>query len=239
MTPALMRCLAVDDEPLALRILEDFIGKVPGLELAGTASSAIAAGEVLKREAIDLIFLDINMPHLTGIDFVRLTENLPLVIFTTAYPDYALTGYELNVVDYLLKPFSFDRFYRAAAKARGLFELRRPSATAAVPQSEYLMVRVEYSTVRVEIDDILLVEGLKDYVKIITSGKNYVTKISLKKMEEKLPADRFLRVHKSFIVNLERMQAFENNHLSIGPHRIPLSSGYREEFLRFLEKNRL
>ncbi len=238
MNSPVMRCLAVDDEPLALRILEDFIGRVPGLELAGTASSAIAAGEMLRSEAVDLLFLDINMPQLTGVDFVRLTDNLPLVIFTTAYPDYALTGYELNAVDYLLKPFSFARFYRAAAKARELFELRR-SPAAAPQEAEYLMVRVEYSTVRIEIDDIMLVEGLKDYVKIVTPGKNYVTKISLKKMEEKLPSDRFLRVHKSFIVNLDRMQAFENNHLSIGSHRIPLSSGYREEFLRFLEKNRL
>ena len=233
-----MRCLAVDDEPLALRILEDFIGKVPWLVPVGTASSAIAASDVLKRDPIDLIFLDINMPHLTGIDFVRLTENLPLVIFTTAYPDYALAGYELNVVDYLLKPFSFDRFYRAVTKARGLFELRRSTPVAA-PQPEYLMVRVEYSTVRIEIDDILFVEGLKDYVKIVTCNKNYVTKISLKKLEEKLPSGRFRRVHKSFIVNLERMQSFENNHLVIGSHRIPLSSQHREDFLRFLEKNRL
>ncbi len=118
MENVVMRALAVDDEPLALRILEDFIGRVPALELVGTASSAIAAIEVLRQQAVDLIFLDINMPHLTGIDFVRLASDLPLVIFTTAYPDYALAGYELDVVDYLLKPFSFDRFYRAVARAR-------------------------------------------------------------------------------------------------------------------------
>jgi DNA-binding LytR/AlgR family response regulator len=239
-----MKCLAVDDEPLALKIIEDFVQKVPYLELVGTSSSAIEAGERLKREPVDLLFLDINMPHLTGVDFLRMSENLPLVILTTAYPDYALTGYELNVVDYLLKPFSFDRFYKAATKAHDLFELRQASssggtAEAEPPQPQYLMVRVEYSTVRIDINDILLVEGLKDYVKIVTDAKNYVTKSSMKNVEEKLPSDRFKRVHKSFIVQLDKVQAFENNHLVIGDHRIPLGNNNREEFLKFLEKNRL
>jgi DNA-binding LytR/AlgR family response regulator len=215
---------------------------VPYLELVGTSSSAIEAGERLKQEPVDLLFLDLNMPHLTGVDFLRMSENLPLVILTTAYPDYALTGYELNVVDYLLKPFSFDRFYKAAAKALSLFELRQASSggtEAEPPQPEYLMVRVEYSTVRIDINDILLVEGLKDYVKIVTAAKNYVTKSSMKNVEEKLPSDRFKRVHKSFIVQLDKVQAFENNHLVIGDHRIPLGNNNREEFLKFLEKNRL
>ena len=239
-----MRCIAVDDEPLALKIIEDFVQKIPYLELVATSSSAIEAGELLKREQVDLMFLDINMPHLTGVDFVRMTDNLPLVIFTTAYPDYALTGYELSVVDYLLKPFSFDRFYKAVSKAYDLFQLRHSlpagqGSTAPLPQPEYLMVRVEYSTVRIDIDDILFVEGLKDYVKIATPHKNYVTKSSMKNVEEKLPSDRFKRVHKSFIVNLDKVQAFENNHLVIGDHKIPLGSNNREEFLRFLEKNRL
>ena len=240
-----MKCIAVDDEPLALKIIEDFAQKIPYLELVGTSSSAIEAGELLKRESIDLMFLDINMPHLTGVDFVRMTDNLPLVIFTTAYPDYALTGYELNVVDYLLKPFSFDRFYRAVSKAHDLWELKQqaPSASApaseAPPQPEYLMVRVEYSMVRIDLDDILFIEGLKDYVKIATPHKNYVTKSSMKNVEEKLPSGRFIRVHKSFIVNLDKVQAFENNHVIIGEHKIPLGSNNREEFLRFLEKNRL
>ena len=239
-----MKCLAVDDEPLALRIIDDFVQKIPYLELVGTSSSAIEAGELLKREPADLMFLDINMPHLTGVDFVRMTDNLPLVIFTTAYPDYALTGYELNVVDYLLKPFSFDRFYKAAAKARDIYELQRasPGSAAAVPAAAspgYLMVRVEYSTVRIDLDDILFIEGLKDYVKIATPLKNYVTKSSMKNVEEKLPSDRFIRIHKSFIVNLDRVQAFENNHIIIGEHKIPLGNNNREEFLRFLEKNRL
>jgi len=239
----MMRCIAVDDEPLALRIIEDFAQKIPYLNLVATSSSAIEAGELLKQEPVDLMFLDINMPHLNGVDFVRMSENLPLVIFTTAYPDYALTGYELNVVDYLLKPFSFDRFYKAVSKAHDLFKMRQTQppggGVAADPQPEYLMVRVEYSTVRIDIDDILFVEGLKDYVKIATPHKNYVTKSSMKNVEEKLPSDRFKRVHKSFIVNLDKVQAFENNHLVIGDHKIPLGSNNREEFLRFLEKNRL
>ena len=167
-----MKCMAVDDEPLALKIIEDFVQKIPYLELAATSSSAIEAGELLQRDPVDLMFLDINMPHLTGVDFVRMTDNLPLVIFTTAYPDYALAGYELNVADYLLKPFSFDRFYKAVTKAHDLFRLRQ----SPLPQtpSDYLMVRVEYSTVRIEMDDILLIEGLKDYVKIATDRKSVV-----------------------------------------------------------------
>ena len=239
-----MRCIAVDDEPLALKIIEDFVQKIPYLEWVGTSSSAIEAGELLKREQVDLMFLDINMPHLTGVDFVRMTDNLPLVIFTTAYPDYALTGYELNVVDYLLKPFSFDRFYKAVSKAHDIWQLRQASPSGGVPapalaQPEYLMVRVEYSTVRIDLDDILFIEGLKDYVKIATAQKNYVTKSSMKNVEEKLPSDRFIRVHKSYIVNLEKVQAFENNHVVIGENKIPLGANNREEFLRFLEKNRL
>jgi len=241
-----MKCIAVDDEPLALKIIEDFVQKIPYLELVATSSSAIEAGELLKKEPVDLMFLDINMPHLTGVDFVRMTDNLPLVIFTTAYPDYALTGYELNVVDYLLKPFSFDRFYKAVSKAHDLWQLKQlPSAVSPVSaetaqaQPEYLMVRVEYSTVRIDIDEILFIEGLKDYVKIVTPHKNYVTKSSMKNVDDKLPADRFIRVHKSFIANLDKVQAFENNHLIIGDHKIPLGSNNREEFLRFLEKNRL
>ena len=242
-----MRCIAVDDEPLALKIIEDFVREVPFLELVATLPSAIEAAEFVQREAVDLIFLDINMPHLTGIDFVRLTENLPLVIFTTAYPDYALTGYELDVVDYLLKPFSFDRFFKAVTRAHDIYQLRRSgnepigtgSAASGAAQPDYVMIRVEYSTVRIDLHDILFVEGLKDYVKITTDQKNYVTKSSMKNVEDRLPSDRFKRVHKSFIVNLDRVQAFENNHLVIGEHRIPLGSSNREEFLDFLERNRL
>jgi DNA-binding LytR/AlgR family response regulator len=236
----MMKCVAVDDEPLALRIIEDFVQKIPYLELTATSSSAIEAGERLKQQPVDLMFLDINMPHLNGVDFVRMTDRLPPVIFTTAYPDYALTGYELDAVDYLLKPFSFDRFYQAVSKAHDRFKMKNASLSGAPEQpSGYLMVRVEYSTVRIEIDDILFVEGLKDYVKIATPTKNYVTKSSMKNVEEKLPADRFQRVHKSFIANLDKVQAFENNQLVLGSHKIPLGSNNREEFLRFLEKNRL
>jgi DNA-binding LytR/AlgR family response regulator len=243
-----VKCIAVDDEPLALKIIEDFCGKIGFLELTATCSSAIEAGQLVQREEVDLMFLDINMPHLTGVDFVRTTDRLPLVIFTTAYPDYALTGYELNVVDYLLKPFSFDRFYQAVAKVQERIQLRRrdgatggvsSASTTTLSAPDYLMVRVEYSTVRINLDDILFVEGLKDYVKIATAAKNYVTKSSMKNVEEKLPRERFIRTHKSFIVNLSKVEAFENNHIVLGSCKIPLGSNNREQFLDFLEKNRL
>jgi len=237
-----MRCIAVDDEPLALRIIEDFVRKVPDLELVATLPSAIEAAAFIQREAVDLIFLDINMPHLTGIDLIRMSDRLPPVILTTAYADYALTGYELDVVDYLLKPFSFDRFFKAVTKARDIRQLRQgaeaPAAATPAP-ADYVMIRVDYATVRIDFSDILFVEGLKDYVKIATEQKNHVTKSSMKNVEDRLPADRFKRVHKSFIVNLDKVQAFENNHLVIGEHRIPLGSNNREEFLEFLERNRL
>lgn len=234
-----MKCIAVDDEPLALRIIEDFCQKVNYLELTATSSSAIEAAELIKKEPIDLMFLDINMPHLSGVDFVRMTDNLPMVIFTTAYPDYALTGYELNAVDYLLKPFSFDRFFKAVSKAQDLYEMKQSKSVSAPVSADYIMVRVEYSTVRINIADILFVEGLKDYVKIATVQKNYVTKSSMKNVEEKLPQGKFIRVHKSFIVNLDRVDAYENNHVIIGANKIPLGSNSKEEFLGFLEKNRL
>ncbi len=237
-----MRCLAVDDEPLALKIVEGFCANVDFIELAATASSAIEATRILKEEPIDLVFLDIDMPHLSGVDFVRMSERLPLVIFTTAYEDYALAGFELDAVDYLLKPFSFDRFFKAVNRAYDRLRLREGAhaeAGGAVPAEDYLMIRVEYSTVRVDIADILFVEGLKDYVKIVTAQKNYVTKSSMKNVEEKLAGLGFRRIHKSFIVNLEKVMAFENNHIVIGEHRIPLGSGNRDEFLEFLEKNRL
>jgi DNA-binding LytR/AlgR family response regulator len=236
-----MRCIAVDDEPLALKIIEDFARKVPFLELVATLPSAIEAAEFLQREAVDLIFLDINMPHLSGIDFVRMSDRLPPVILTTAYPDYALTGYELDVADYLLKPFSFDRFFKAVTRAYDIHRLRAGAVEVppAAPVPDYMMIRVDYSTLRINLADILFVEGLKDYVKIVTDQKNHVTKSSMKNVEDRLPADRFKRVHRSFIVNLDRVQAFENNHLVLGGHRIPLGSNNRDEFLEFLERNRL
>jgi len=238
-----MKCIAVDDEPLALSIIEGFCNKVNFLDLIGKCSNAIEATEILRTHDVDLLFLDINMPHLTGVDFVKITKELPMVIFTTAYADYALTGYDLNAVDYLLKPFSFDRFLKAVSKAYELYQLKNSSKknqeTIPDVSSDYLMIRVEYSTVRINISDILFIEGLKDYVKISTVNKNYVTKSSLKNVEEKLPSDIFVRIHKSFIVNLDKVDAFENNHLIIGKNQIPLGSNYRDIFMEFLDKNRL
>ncbi|MCC8088017.1 MAG: LytTR family DNA-binding domain-containing protein [Rikenellaceae bacterium] len=242
-----MKCIAVDDEPLALSIIEGFCNKIGYLELTGKCPNAIEAAELIKEQEVDLIFLDINMPHLTGIDLVKMSPSLPMVIFTTAYADYALTGYDLDIVDYLLKPFSFDRFFKAVSKAKELYDLKNlpKSYKFLLPQptadggADYLMIRVEYSTVRLNIADILYVEGLKDYVKIATLSKNYVTKSSMKNVEEKLPSGRFIRIHKSFIVNLDKVEAFENNHILIGGGKLPLGSNYRDIFMEFIEKNRL
>ncbi len=217
-----MRCLAVDDEPLALTVIRQFCKRTPFLSLEWEALSAIEAKKIIQDNPVDLVFLDINMPNMNGIELIQELEDAPLVIFTTAYPEFAISGYELDVVDYLLKPFSFDRFTKAVTKAHELFTIRQNAAT--ISEADYMMIRVEYSTVRIEINEIDYIEGLKDYIKIYTrNGKNYVTKSSMKNISERLPQN-FIRAHKSYIVNMERVTALKNNVIQIGQQQIPLGA---------------
>jgi DNA-binding LytR/AlgR family response regulator len=217
-----MRCLAVDDEPLALTVIRQFCKRTPFLSLEWEALSAIEAKKIIQDNPVDLVFLDINMPNMNGIELIQELEDAPLVIFTTAYPEFAISGYELDVVDYLLKPFSFDRFTKAVTKAQELFTIRQNAAT--ISEADYMMIRVEYSTVRIEINEIDYIEGLKDYIKIYTrNGKNYVTKSSMKNISERLPQN-FIRAHKSYIVNMERVTALKNNVIQIGQQQIPLGA---------------
>lgn len=233
-----MRCLAVDDEPLALSIIENFCNKIPSMELITTAADGIAAVEILKHEQIDLLFIDINMPHMSGIEVVRILENPPMVIFTTAYQNYALTGFELSAIDYLVKPFSFDRFFKAVMKAQKQLDLINSNIIndAAV---DYIMVKVDYSVVKVMFSSIKYIEGLKDYVKIYTTEKNLVTKSTMKNIEERLPSKQFMRIHKSFVINLDQVNSFENNHVVIDKDHIPLGLQYKEVFLCYIDKNKL
>lgn len=238
-----MKVLAVDDEPLALSVIETFAKQISVIESITLKTSAVEALEFLQSNKIDLIYLDINMPYLSGIEFAKLIPESTMVVFTTAYEQYALTGFDLSAVDYIVKPFSFDRFLKATMKAVELLALKNREGVYSV-QSEnysedYLMIKVEYSTVKVKIDDILCVEGLKDYVKIFTESKNYVTKSTMKNVEERLSSDKFMRVHKSYIVNLDKMTAFENNLIVIDDLKIPLSGGYRDSFVSFLDKYKL
>jgi DNA-binding LytR/AlgR family response regulator len=239
-----MNCIAIDDEPLALNVVKDFAGKIPFLDLIAVCTSAIDAIPVFRNKNIDLVFLDIQMPHITGLEFIKTLQNPPMVIFTTAYSAYALDGFELNAVDYIVKPFSFERFLKAVQKAYDLYNmnLNRQSSCKNIQtekDQEYMMIKVEYSTVRLEIDKILYIEGLKDYLKIYTCARPILTKSTMKNIEEKLPSTRFIRVHKSYIVSIPKIDLIENNRIKIGEKFIPIGNQYRTGFYRFLEKTRL
>jgi len=236
----MMRCIAVDDEPLALDLLEDNISKVPFLTLVKRCKNAFEAHEALMKETIDLIFLDVQMPGISGIQFLQTVKSPPMVIFITAYEHFALEGFNLDVVDYLLKPVSFERFLKAANKAHELYNLKhQPTATAAA--AEYLFVNAEYNLVKVNIRDIVYIEGLKDYIKIflVNVSRPIITRMSLKAIDEKLPADKFIRVHKSFIVSIDKMVSIRKGKISIGNVQVPISEHYKENLHRFIDPKNL
>jgi len=241
-----IRCLAVDDEPLALDIIESYVSKLPFLQLVKTCSSATEAMQVLQEEPIDLMFLDIEMPELTGMQFLNILKHHPLVIFTTAYPDYALEGFNQDAVDYLLKPIPFDRFLKAVTKAQERLQRTarsaEPAAATQVPaaaEHEFMFVKADYKTIRVEFKDILWIEGLKDYIIIQTKDQKIITLLSMNKMMEKLPESKFLRVHRSFIVSLQKIDSIEKSRIHIGTKEIPIGEVYKEAFLRWVEENNI
>ena len=241
-----MNCLAIDDEPLALNVIREFCQKIGYVNLLATCTNPFEAIKWINVHDIDLIFVDIQMPNITGIEFIRTLEKPPLIIFTTAFPNYALEGFELNAIDYLVKPVSFERFLKAINKAYEMVMLRKnkvgavknPDEQISEP-SRYLMVKVEYKTVRIDLDQILYIEGLKDYIKIYTGVKPILTKCTMKAMEEKLPGTRFIRVHKSFIVALSKIQSVENNRILIGEERIPVGNQYKGEFDKTIDSSRV
>lgn len=234
----MQNCLIVDDEPLARNLLKEYVLKVPDLHLVDTCSSPLAALEVLHREQVDLLFLDIQMPELTGISFLKTLQKKPFVILTTAYSQYALEGYELDVVDYLLKPITFERFLRAVDKVsqRGSSIPRNPAATAAGPPKEdFVFVKDGTKLVKVELADVLYVEGLKDYVTIHTRTQKVVTLQRLKSLEEILPSDRFIRIHHSYIVAVSAIDAVHKGEVKVGQVLLPVSESYRKSFREFIE----
>lgn len=251
-----MNCLAIDDEPLALNIIEEFCSKIDFLHLIKKCTSAFEAIKVLNTQTIDLIFLDIHMPDITGLDFFKSLPNPPMVIFTTAYSEFALDGFELHAVDYLVKPIPFDRFLKAVNRAYELYSLRntenreiqqspgQPEPVVhdvinAGPEPNFLLIKVEYSTVRVEFQDILYIEGLKDYIKIYTTGKMLLTKSTMKNIQSRLPDKLFFRVHKSFIVSFDHIRKIENNRIVIQEKYIPIGEQYKEDFYNYVNRNRL
>ncbi len=246
----MLRAIIVDDEPLALDVLETFIQKIPDtIQLVRKCSNAIEAKDVLETEDIDLMFLDIQMPQLTGIDFLRTLKNPPLVIFTTAYSEYALEGFELNAVDYLLKPISFDRFMKSVNRAVELFELQNakkdeiPQSDEIDVQKEFIFVKSDKKLVRVNFNDIIYIEGLKDYVIIRMEQGRVITLQTMKSLEEKMPKAMFKRVHRSYIINLDKIQALIGNMIEVveknDTKHIPIGKNYRDELLDLINSNKL
>ena len=243
----MLKCIAIDDEPLALRQITGYISKIPYLELSATFNNAIDAQQRLTEEPADLIFADINMPDLNGVVFVRALPDRPMVIFTTAYSEYAVEGFKLDAVDYLLKPFSFADFSRSAAKANSLYELRQnrrsePQETAseATPRDkEYISVKADYKVSLVRIAEIIYLESEGEYVRMhLADGSTITTLFRLKNMETALPAESFMRVHRSYIVNLRAIKAYVKGRIFLSDNEyIPIGENYKEAFQAYIDKN--
>lgn len=227
----MINCIAIDDEPLALELLEDNISKLPFLKLIGSYDNAIDAMKGIQEQKVDLIFLDIQMPGLTGLQFIQSLTIKPMIILVTAYEKYALEGFNLEVTDYLVKPVSLERFIKACNRAKELFDLKntQPGVINKV-QPDYFFVNVEYSLVKVTVDDIVYIEGLKDYIKIHlnSSQKPVVTRMPMKTIEEQLPPEKFMRIHKSYIVSVAYISAIRKTSLFINTLELPVSDNYRD-----------
>ncbi|MBW8688250.1 LytR/AlgR family response regulator transcription factor [Chitinophaga rhizophila] len=230
-----IRCVITDDEPYARKGLQGYIGQIDFLEVAGVCESAVELNAFLRKEQVDLLFLDIEMPYLSGIELLKTLTTPPKVIFTTAYEKYAMQGYELEVLDYLLKPISFERFLKAANKAYDYFTLQKQ----AKPRPEYFFIKVDSKLEKVVISDILFVEGMENYVTVHTRQKKLMTHLTLKMLQEHLPADQFLQPHKSYIVAIDRIDAIEGNMLILGGYQVPVSRYQKEEIMQKILQNRI
>jgi DNA-binding LytR/AlgR family response regulator len=246
-----MKVIIVDDEPLALDVMETYVSRMPNLELVARCNNAFEANEALKNNDIDLMFLDIQMPQLTGIDFLKTLKTPPMVIFTTAYQQYAVEGFEMNAIDYLLKPISMDRFMKAVNKASEQYELHHPEPKTAAhtegglgeDKPDYIFVKADKKLQRVKFSEILYIEGLKDYVIIRTETGRIISLQTMKSLEDKLPAAQFVRVHRSFIVGMDKIHAIVGNMVEVIekglPKHLPIGKNYRDELLEMVEKNKL
>ncbi|GAB5526215.1 MAG: LytTR family DNA-binding domain-containing protein [Roseivirga sp.] len=234
----MIQCCVVDDEPLARECLINYIEEIDFLELAGTCNNPMELDKVLSKQRIDLIFLDIQMPMMNGIDFLKSNRSLPPVIFTTAYPSYALEGYQLDVLDYLLKPITLDRFYQAAVKARDYLVLVADKAEK-VATDDYFFVKCDSKYEKIFLDQVLFIQAQQNYIVIHTQQEKYMTLLNLKSVSENLNPDHFVKTHKSFIVAKKHVQSIDNSEALIGKHRIPISRTYREEAMQKLLGERL
>jgi DNA-binding LytR/AlgR family response regulator len=226
-------CIITDDEPIARKGLQGYIGKIDFLELRGVCEDAIQLNNILKQAPVDLLFLDIEMPYVNGIEFLTNTVSPPKVIFTTAYERYAIKGYELDVLDYLLKPISFERFMKAANKAYEFFNTNQE------PSSQYLFVKTDSKLEKVNFGEILFVEAMENYVGIYLAGKKLIIHSTLKALQEKLPVQDFLQPHKSYLINLNHINSIEGNMLHIGEYQVPISKYQKEEVMERILNNKL
>ena len=235
----MMRCIIVDDEPLVRELLEDNMSQVPFLELVRSCKSALEALKTLQEERIDIIFLDIQMPRLNGLRFLQSLDHPPLVIIVTAYEKYAVESFNLQVADYIVKPFSFDRFLKACNRAAELFRIKNFAISSEKAKSNDFFVNVEYTLVKIVAADVNYIEGLKDYIKIhlSSSAKPVLTRMSLKSIEAKLPAGTFIRTHKSFLVAISKITTIKRDFVCIGTTEIPVSETFRENVSRVLKSH--
>ena len=228
-----MKCLIVDDEPLAQEVIENYIARIPNLEVVKKCSDAIQAFEVMKREKIDLIFLDIQMPVIDGLSFLKSVKNIPAVIITTAFPQHALESYDFDVTDYLLKPISFERFLKAVNK---VVDKTNAAASAAEPKSDFTFLKVDGKLIKVNFSEIMYVEGMKDYLKVFLKDKFYVVHQTMKRFEESLPHQQFVRVHKSYIVSLAAVKTIIGNYIEVNDQHIPIGANYKDELIQLVFK---
>jgi len=233
----MISCIAIDDEPLALRQIAGYIEKTPFLELAATFESGLEALDYLNKNQVDLMFVDIQMPDLSGMDLVKSLEKKPEIIFTTAFSEYAVEGFKVDALDYLLKPLDYASFLKAANKAQSYFERMKMGTEELNSNSNHLFIKSDYKIIRLELDKILFIEGMREYVRIHLENANPVmTLLSMKKIEQKLPSSRFMRVHRSYIINLDKITTIEKSRIVFDKEYIPVSEQYKETFQKFIDE---
>lgn len=234
-----LNCIVVDDEPLARKGIENFVREIPYLTMVASCSSPLTVQEVLEKQKIDLIFLDVQMPKMTGIEFLRTVKNPPLTIITTAFPNYALEGYELDVIDYLIKPISFERFMKAVNKAKDYFASKDQALSSGNEEVDYFFIKCEKHFEKIVLNEILFVEALQNYVMIYTDKKRYITYVTLRTVEEYLPQSHFVKVSRSYIIPIAKIDRINGNEIKIGSHSIPIGRAMKEEVLNTIFKNKL
>ena len=237
----MIRCVAIDDEPLALKQIADYISRTPFLELVGTYENAMQAIDEMRSVSVDLMFVDINMPNLSGIDFVKSLERPPMIIFVTAYSEYAIEGFKVDAIDYILKPIGYSDFLKSAMKARSLHETLMTRSPKDKDEKDCLFVKSDYKIIRVSFDDIIYIEGMREYVRIhLVNAKPIMPLFSLRQLEEQLPSNKFMRVHRSYIVNLTKITAIDHSRILFdNKEYIPVGEQYKEAFQNYITSRSL